>query len=87
MTLTFAPNLMTGLLQDRSLVECPYEDCLEIDVLGTASSGSVNIAAVASTVRGNKNPDSGRLVENTANTTAPAIPAVSRVTSASTFSS
>ena len=49
-----------------------------------ASSGSVKIAAVASTVLGIKKPDCGRSDEYTLNTTAPAIPAVKRATSAAT---
>jgi len=34
-----------------------------MDVPGTATSGSVNMTAVASTVLGNKNPLSDKLVE------------------------
>ena len=84
MRLIFAPSRIFGLLQERGVCEMLLEDCLEIDVLGTASSGSVNIVAVASTVLGNKKPLSGRLEEYTDNTTAPLIPAVSRATSAAT---
>ena len=51
---------------------------------GIASSGSVKVTAVASTVLGIKNPDVARSDEYTLNTTAPAIPAVRRVTSAAT---
>ena len=83
--LIFAPSLMIGLLQDRSVCDCPYVDCLEIDVRGTWISGSVNVTAVASTVLGIKKPLCGRLVEYTDNTTAPAIPAVRRATSAATI--
>ena len=59
-------------------------DCLEIEVRGIVSSGSVKMTAVASTVLGIKNPDCSKSDEYTLNTTAPGIPAVKRVTSANT---
>ena len=55
-----------------------------MDVFGIASSGSVNSAAVASTVLGIKNPLCASSDEYTLITTAPAIPAVNRATSVAT---
>ena len=83
--LIFRPKWIIGRRQDESWCVFPYADCLEIDVRGMASSGSVNITAVASTVLGIKNPDSGRSDEYTLNTVAPVIPAVRSVASAATF--
>ena len=82
--LIFRPKWIIGRLQDDCCCVFPYVDCLEIEVRGMASSGSVNVTAVASTVLGIKNPDVARSDEYTLNTTAPAIPAVRRVTSAAT---
>ena len=51
-----------------------FESDRATDVRGTSILGSLNRAAVAGTVRGIKNPLSGRFEEYTANTTAPGIP-------------
>jgi len=64
-------------------VSCLPESWREIDVRGTASSGSVNIVAVAPTVLGSKN-DPGIEEEKTLKTMAPLIPAVKSATSAVT---
>ena len=53
----FVPNLNIGRLQDGSLCDRVPGSCLDIDVRGMVTSGSVNIVAVASTVLGIRNPD------------------------------
>ena len=85
MAFTFGPRLIMGLLHAGSLRGRAPESCREIVVLGIWVSGSVNMAAVASTVRGNRNPEFGSAVENTDSTTAPWIPEVSRAASARTI--
>ena len=82
MVLSFGPNRIIGRLQEGWLCEWVPECCLDIEVLGIDSSGSVNNTAVASTVRSIRNPDWGRPVEYTDRTTAPLRPVVRRATSA-----
>ena len=74
--LIFCPTLIMGMLQEDppsfpSIGGAEY--ILEIDVRGTATSGSVNITAVAGTVRGTRKEFSSR-EEKIESTTAPCIP-------------